>query len=382
MNTFGRSSVSDFLADFVVYRNLFPMDQRLPSLADVRERARVPAGVTPRKSQPAYARVIVEILRAARALDGPQSALQRLIYVGDTRMNDGTAFANVARAAGWPGLAFIASEKGEPAPAEIVEQGEASDPLRTLFIANRWAAITSFEAFCCAREFPIDEATAVIVDLDKTALGARGRNDHVINHARVDAVRRTVGDLLGDDFDPRAFQTAYDALNQSEFHPFTADNQDYLAYICLILGSGLRQLEPLIARVRGGEMVSFDQFIGEVDGERNQLPTSLREIHQRIFRRVQAGDPTPFKAFRYNEYHATIERMGCLRDDASVEQLLAEEIVITQEVRDAALRWKAQGALLFGLSDKPDEASIPSDELARQGFLSIHRVETHAVGDA
>jgi hypothetical protein len=36
--------------------------------------------------------------------------------------------------------------------------------------------------------------------------------------------------------------------------------------------------------------------------------------------------------------------------------------------------------LLFGLSDKPDEASVPSEALASQGFRAIHRAETHAVG--
>jgi hypothetical protein len=74
--------------------------------------------------------------------------------------------------------------------------------------------------------------------------------------------------------------------------------------------------------------------------------------------------------------------MGCLDDQASVEDLLSSEIVITQEVREAALRWQAAGALLFGLSDKPDEASIPTGDLAAQGFLPIHRVETHTVGEA
>jgi hypothetical protein len=384
MKIYGRTSVHEFLGDFVVYRNLIPLDRRLPSLDDVREQAGIPEGVTPRKSERAYARVIVQLLRAARALDmsGAVPEIERLIYIGDTRMNDGTAFANIARAGGWPGLAFIASEDDDPAEVEVSE-----DTHGALYLTNRWMSIAntasgpSFERFCRERGFPIDEQTAIIVDLDKTALGARGRNDHVINQARVEAVRRTVGDLLGDDFDPERFQTAYDELNQSEFHPFTADNQDYLAYICLILGSGLYQLEPLVERVRAGRMASFVQFITEVDEHADDLPMSLREIHDRVHSRVEAGDPTPFKAFRYNEYHATVERMGWLSDDATVRDLLASEIIITQEVREAALRWKAQGALLFGLSDKPDEASVPTDELASQGYRAIHRVETHAVGE-
>ncbi|MDY7077823.1 MAG: hypothetical protein SXV54_12955, partial [Chloroflexota bacterium] len=218
------------------------------------------------------------------------------------------------------------------------------------------------------------------VDLDKTALGARGRNDQVINRARVEAVRRTVGDLLGDDFDLGGFQTAYDRFNQTEFHPFTADNQDYLAYVCLILGSGLYALEPLVDEVRAGRLTTFEQFIAGVDDRAIELSTDLRRIHGSVYDLVQQGDPTPFKAFRYNEYQTTVERMGCLDDDAPVPELLEQEIVITQEVREVALAWRERGALLFGLSDKPDEASIPADDLAAQGYRAIHQVETHAVG--
>jgi hypothetical protein len=72
--------------------------------------------------------------------------------------------------------------------------------------------------------------------------------------------------------------------------------------------------------------------------------------------------------------------MGWLDDSAPVSEMLQKEIVITQEVREMALAWREQGVLLFGLSDKPDEASIPRDILAAQGYRAIHQVETHAVG--
>jgi hypothetical protein len=74
--------------------------------------------------------------------------------------------------------------------------------------------------------------------------------------------------------------------------------------------------------------------------------------------------------------------MGQSQGGDSAEQLLADEIVITQEVREMALRWKERGALLFGLSDKPDEASLPSPALAVQGHLPIHRVQAWAVGSS
>ena len=196
------------------------------------------------------------------------------------------------------------------------------------------------------------------------------------------AVRDTVADLLGEDFDDTAFQTAYDQLNQTEFHPFTTDNQDYLAYFCLILGSGLFDLEPLLEDIRAQRLTSFQQFIALIEQQVTQLPSGLVDIHREIFSNVQAGDPTPFKAFRRNEYLTTVNRMGRFGDTASIETLLAKEILITQEVREWALAWQAQGALIFGLSDKPDEASIPPETLAARGYLPIHGTGTHSVGSS
>lgn len=375
MRSYGRASVYEFLGDFVVYRNLQPVDRRLPSLREVAPRVGLPQGCTPRKCEPTHAQVISYLLRQARVLDAPGASIERLIYVGDTQMNDGTAFGLICQAGGWPGLAFIAAEQDEPAKVELVEQQEG-----TLYLANRWAALADFDGFCCDRGFVIDERTAVIVDLDKTALGARGRNDHVIDQARLEAVQRTVGALLQGQFDSVVFREAYDLLNKPEFHPFTADNQDYLAYLCLILGSGHHTLEALVAAVREGRLASFEQYLAEVDVRSAKLPSELRAIHQRFREAVGRGDPTPFKTFRRNEYRSTVERMGQLSDETPPTTLLQHEILITQEVREMALCWRRRGALLFGLSDKPDEASIPAEDLAARGNQAIHRVETHAVG--
>jgi len=117
-----------------------------------------------------------------------------------------------------------------------------------------------------------------------------------------------------------------------------------------------------------------------VDVRSARLPSELRVIHERIREAVGRGDPTPFKTFRRNEYRSTVERMGQLSDETPPTTLLQHEILITQEVREMALCWRQRGALLFGLSDKPDEASIPTEDLAARGYQPIHRVETHAVG--
>jgi hypothetical protein len=240
--------------------------------------------------------------------------------------------------------------------------------------------LAAFDRYCREQNFPFDEETAIVLDLDKTTLGARGRNDHVINEARLAAVRQTVAAMLGDDFDPEAFERAYNLLNQTEFHPFTTDNQDYLAYLCLIVGQGLYPLPDLVEAIRSGQWTRFTQFLDAVEARAAALSERLRVLHNDIYQRVRAGDPTPFKAFRYNEYLTTVGRMGQMPEGSDVADLLAQEIVLTQEVRENAGRWKQAGALLFGLSDKPDEASVPTEALAAQGYRPIHRTPTHAVG--
>jgi hypothetical protein len=376
MKNYGRTSLEEFLGSRVVYRNLVPADPNLPGLAEAAAHAGLPAGRLPRKSEADYARVILYLLERAQELRRVRRPLQRLLYVGDTRLLDGSAFANVCTAGGWAGLAFIGAETSKPAAVEIVpdESGGA------LYLANRWAALADFDAYAAAHGLPVDESTAVIVDIDKTALGARGRNGGVIDAARIQALQETVAGLLGSAFDPGSFLTAYNLLNEPEFHPFTADNQDNLAYLCLVLGSGLVRLEALVADLRDKRLASFEQFIAGVDARARELPPGLSAVHADIYACVRAGDPTPFKSFRRKEYLLTIGCFGRLGDAAPVEKLLAEEILITQEVRALALDWQERGALLFGLSDKPDEAAGPTPELAAQGCLPIHRATTHAVG--
>lgn len=378
MKLYGLSALADFWGDFIVYRNLKPADRRLPALTDLQRELGLPAGLIPRKNESDYARVVAAILKQARRLTLPGADIRRVVFLGDTRLLDSTAFANLCAAGGWPGLAFIGSETAAP----FAPQTEVMSGGQVLYLSNRWAALDgAFREFVAGQGFPIDEHTALLIDMDKTALGARGRNAAVIDHARVQAVEETVAGLLGEAFDLQAFRTAYDLLVQPAFHPFTGDNQDYLAYTCLILGSGLETLEGLVSRIRVGEMRAFRQFIVEVDARASALPPSLSAIHKEIFANVQAGDPTPFKPFRYNEFRLTSARMGWLTEDAPLEKLLDEEILLTREVRDLALDWQARGALVFGLSDKPDEASLPTPELAAQGFAPLHRKQTHVVGE-
>jgi hypothetical protein len=314
------------------------------------------------------------MLRRARALDAPGATIRRVIYIGDTQMNDGTAFQNICAAGNWPGWAFIGRDTmGDPPQTRVEGQ---------IYVANRWAALPDFVRYVQAQGLAVDPETAVVVDMDKTAIGARGRNDQVINEARVAGVRRTVADLLGSDFDQGAFEAAYEELNQTTYHPFTLDNQDYLAYVCLMLGAGLFSLEALVRDIGAGTLDGFGDFIARVQDRRSSLAeTGLTAIHDDVWQCFQDGDPTPFKAFRYNEYLTTTARFGDL-PGATTQQVLAQRIVITQEVREILTELCDRGALVFGVSDKPDEASVPSPQQAAQGMVPLHHLPTLSVGEA
>ena len=102
--------------------------------------------------------------------------------------------------------------------------------------------------------------------------------------------------------------------------------------------------------------------------------------HQEVTVNVRRGDPTPFKSFRYREYFTTVGRMDNLPDDTPEADLLANEIFITAEVARVAQRLSEMGVLTFGISDKPDEASLPPKTLAKEGGQPIHRTVMKVFG--
>ena len=366
------ASISDLVGDLVVYRDLDPVDQRLPRFAEAWPAMGLVAPARPRKLEPAYATALAWYLQAMRGLAAPETQVQELVFIGDNASSDGSAFRNLRRAGNWRGWAFIGADRTEP-PAMSESDG--------IFTANRWAALSEFVAALLKEGAVLDRNTAVVLDIDKTVIGARGRNDKVIDAARVAAIEATVADALGDAFDRDQFREAYATLNVARFYPFTADNQDNVAYTCLMLGAGAADLASLVSGIENGRYPTVRQFMDDVDANADRLPSAeLRALHVNIYAHVLADDPTPFKAFRRREYRETVMRMGCLPNDAPAEHMLADEICITREALEVAEWLRVRGCLLTALSDKPDEATMPTPDLISQGFVPLHRVPTHVVG--
>ncbi|HRJ42967.1 MAG TPA: hypothetical protein PL105_13860, partial [Caldilineaceae bacterium] len=160
------------------------------------------------------------------------------------------------------------------------------------------------------------------------------------------------------------------------------DNQDYLAYMCLVLNNEAIDCVDLLESIDNRDIETFPQFVRYVEtcivgGER--VSEAMRQAHTAVHTSVQAGDPTPFKSFRRQEFLATLEHMNNLDDDAPLAERLIREITITQEVRETSLWLRERGCLVICLSDKPDEASAPNHPSVRDKS-PIHRAQTHAIG--
>lgn len=373
----GQGRLSDFLGDSVVYRSLMPIDQRLPSLEVLRDPLGLPPSVLPRKVEPAYGRVVGEMLRAACRLESGSDDLSCVILIGDTMHNDGGAFRNICDALACSGGAFICDEDSNPPRIERTAEPER----RFLHTANRWQLIDRFENELALAGIDIGPGTAVIVDIDKTALGARGRNHRPIDAARVAAVTQTAREVLGEEIDAEVLMGTYHRFNQPEFHFFTSDNQDFLAYMALVAGGGLWSPDVLEREVITREISSFEDLLAHVSGAEDRLSPGLRYVHRSVVEAVAAGDPTPFKEFRRAEFRETIDRMAPSGDAPLVAELIEDKITITDEVRTKALEWRDRGALILGLSDKPDEASGPTEKLETSGIQPLHRTLAHVVGE-
>jgi hypothetical protein len=359
----------DSLADRIVYRNLEPVQPGLPSLQDIWQEIGLDTYRVPRKTEPAYAATIVRFLEGAQSARG-EAPLRDLLFIGDTRMNDGTAANNLAQH--FPLRGFIGADR--------LQEPQKTSFDGPLMIANRWTQLEQWLDWVRDEGIACDERTAVLVDIDKTFIGARGRNDKVIDAVRVSAVRQTVENVLSGDFDLQAFREVYDQLCDPQYYALTSDNQDYLAYISLMVMSNIFPPDEFWQELQAGRLRDFFQFVDLCDARSQKMQRGLLTTHQEVISNVRQGDPTPFKTFRRREYYATIASMDCLPDETPREDLLAGEILVTAEVADVLTRLSNAGVLTFGISDKPDEASLPPEAGAAAGQQPIHRVAMKVVG--
>jgi len=349
----GKGSLFDLFGDFVVFRSMVPVDERVPPVTEALESLGLPPGRPPRKREPGYGKAAVWLIEKMHEVQNPGAPIQELLFVGDTS-GDLRAFREIRDAGGWKGAIFL----GKDGTGAL--RRDEPDVWR-----GDWAEVAPWIEEILRQGFVLGSATVAVVDIDKTAIGARGRNHKAIDKARMDAMRIVITETLGNDFDSEAFVRSYREVNRSEYHLITADNQDYIAYTCLVLSSGIVSLEQLRQAVEEGHLKSFGDFFEMVSRSIGaEASEGFRKVHESVANSLEAGDPTPFKAFRREELRQTIARMDALPDNTPVEELLDDEICITGEVWEAGIRLKERNVLLTSFSDKPDEASVAPDGMA------------------
>ncbi len=372
---FGRATLADFCDNWVVYRNLEPVDKRIPGLKAAYMDMELRSDLIPRKQEYPYAQAAAFFLRQMQRLRGETVPVSEVLFIGDTLFNDSQAYKHIRKFTGWQGSCFIGVERMDQEAAFNVDE-------ENVYSANRWTSLVDWVAWMRSQGLHLDTRAGVIIDIDKTALGAKGRNDKVIDRARLAGIFRTMDAVLGAEFNQAAFESHYAELNRSKYHQLTADNQDYLAYICLVLNTNLISIDEVVREIETNSLDSFEQFIRWVDSRMMINPAVgevLREVHEAVNASVRNGDPTPFKRFRRQEFISTVESMGSMPDTASPAELLAEEITLTEEVFGLAEWLKARGCLILCLSDKPDEASMPHPRVSPD-LPPLHRAQTHRVG--
>ncbi|MCG8346224.1 MAG: hypothetical protein MI924_00405 [Chloroflexales bacterium] len=339
-------TIAALTGDFVLYRDLQPCDPKLPGLAELRSELGFSPDLLPRKRDPDGAKVILEIIRQASAQQG-SAAPQAFLVIGDT--DNDRHFANHLRhISGCPVRAFIGVDHLAD-PPDMRWDGETAT-------ANRWALLETWLDQVRTDDL-VNEQTVVLLDIDKTLLGPRGRCDVAIDDARAEGAWRIASVTLGDAIEQRAFHSFYATLCRKEYHGLTLDNQDYVVYIAMLLVSDTLSFDQLRQGMVDGSFHTFTTLLGAVEP---RLHPALANLQAEIRAADAAGDPTPFKAFRHAEFVATVARMTDGR------------LTLCREVVELAQHLAAQGLCCVAVSDKPAEASLPTPEQTLAGLQPLH----------
>ena len=86
----------DLVGDLVIYRDLDPVDARLPRFADAwADRSGLADATRPRKRRGRATPVARPGVCAGRRLPGRPPPAGEIVYLGDTTLSDGNAFKNL-----------------------------------------------------------------------------------------------------------------------------------------------------------------------------------------------------------------------------------------------------------------------------------------------
>ena len=341
-----RDKLNTIFEDYIVFRELNPLKKGLPSFSELKKQLKL--DFLPRKKDIEYAKVLTSLFKKI-------GDFEKVIYFGDTYLNDGSVIKNLTELDEYKVFGVITEEREQD---YIKFKGN-------VILNTKWRNLLPILEILERRGFLLDEKTIVVIDIDKTFIGARGRNNKAIDKARMDAIKSIIEDTLGEIEEDR-FDYIYSRLNRRNLHPFTGDNQDIVAIMSIIFYGDYYALGRFIREFYAGKWREPLEFFNAITISPNEKTYKLlEEVKENLSKR----NPTAFPTFREREFSCTIKRIDFLPDESDVGKLLKEEILITREVYEVGLIAKKKGALVFGLSDKPELSSISK---GRDKSTSIH----------
>ncbi len=328
-----RGKLSDIFGNYLVFRELNPVSNSLPQFSEIKRALSLTK--LPRKKDEEYAKALYYIFSKAKSFN-------KVFYIGDTLMSDASVIKNFSK---FPEIETfgIITREGEVGKFEFREN---------FLLSGRWADLEKAFSVCEENVFRADERTVLIVDIDKTAIGARGRNDKAIDKARLDAIRELAEEIFGK-IDEEKFSKAYQIANKKEFFYITEDNQDIVSLLSFFVYECAVSEEEL----SGKKFENAKELIEKVS-VRNPV---LKTYAETVLKNIEEENPTAFPEFRKKEFLKTTVRADFLPDETPIAELLSEEITITGEVYRLALKLKKRGVLVFGVSDKPALSTMPQE---------------------
>ena len=332
-----RAKLNDIYEDYIVFRELNPIKKSLPQFNEIQ--SKLGFSHLPRKKENPldYVKALSYIFQSVRPF-------QKILYIGDTNMSDGGVIKAFTALRTYQIVGIITQEEKEN---KIEFEGN-------IVKSTKWMNMKHILKMVEDNGFHIDYNTVVIIDIDKTFIGARGRNDKAIDNARMDAII-SIAKKIFPSFDRETFSQIYSTINAKKFYPLTNDNQDIVSIISIVIYSGAISLKQFEKAFELGIIKNPISFFGSCK-IKNEL---LENIVENVKNNIKMKNPTPFPTFRNEEFKSTIERMDFLTDNTPKEKLLKEEIMITKEVYEVGEIAKMNKAVVFGVSDKPILSSVP-----------------------
>jgi hypothetical protein len=334
-----RAKLNEIFNDYIVFRELNPIKKDLPGFKEIQKELNL--NVLPRKNTFEFALVLSYILDKI-------SRFKRVYYLGDTEGNDGNIIKNLASLNKYDVLGIITDNTLK------IDNCGKNPPI---ILNTKWENLQGI----VEKEFNFSEDSVLIIDIDKTLIGARGRNEKAIDKARTDAIFEMLKGI-NPQYRKSNFLNIYNKINTKNFMTFTGDNQDIVAITSIVIYLGEISFDEFEKGLKERKIINPTNFLMGLlkKGLKNK---NLEATVSGIVNLLLKNNPTPFVEFRKKEFKATIDRMDFLSDHEDIDNLLNEEILITKEVFEVGKLAQLNSAYIFGLSDKPELATLPSKEV-------------------